>query len=232
MDRLEGRAVPATFTAVAAPAPPATDLAVVSSWPGPTAKDGDLTLLTLDVTNNGPADATGVVVTDLLPAGVRFNSLLANPSSTALRVNGQTVTMDVGNLAVGASAKLILFVQVTVSGTLTDMATVQADGADPSPANNMAGATIVVSPLPPPVIVTPPRVASFQRFGFHAQPTVLALTFDQIVIPTSVLDPLNTRVVDPGRDRRFGTRDDRTIPILTRQYDPTTDTLLIVTARR
>ena len=49
------------------------------------------------IQNNGPIDATGVIVTDTLPAGLTFDA--ANSTAGAI-VNGQTITFDVGNLPV------------------------------------------------------------------------------------------------------------------------------------
>ena len=68
-------------------------------------------MFALTVTNNGPANATGVTVTDTLPAGLTYVSndcgaTFANP----------TLTWNVGALAVSGSATCNLTATVTQSG--------------------------------------------------------------------------------------------------------------------
>ena len=62
---------------------------------------------TLTVTNVGTQDATGVVVTDILPEHTTFVS--ARRSTSLL---GDVLTLDVGNLAAGASVTLTVTVLV------------------------------------------------------------------------------------------------------------------------
>ncbi len=64
------------------------------------------------VTNDGPDIATGVVVNDRLPAGLRFVSA----SPTQGRYDPQTGDWVVGNLANGASATLTMVAVITVIG--------------------------------------------------------------------------------------------------------------------
>ena len=57
----------------------------------------------VNVTNYGPSDATNVVVTDVLPAGLAF----AWASPACSEVSG-TVTCNLGSLAVGKQNRLPL----------------------------------------------------------------------------------------------------------------------------
>ena len=71
-----------------------------SESPAPAVAGQPLTY-TLTVTNNGPSNATGVTVTDPLPAALSFVS--ATPSQGSVeRVNG-VLTIHLGNLADGAT---------------------------------------------------------------------------------------------------------------------------------
>ena len=82
---------------------------------------------TLAVTNNGPNAATGVVVTDTLPAGVVFTSA-SWPSGVCGESVG-TVTCDIGALANGASVVVTVIVQLpeALAGTtITNTALVAA----------------------------------------------------------------------------------------------------------
>ena len=63
---------------------------------------------TINLTNNGPADATGVVVYDALPQGVTYVSSNTNQGSYDSKSGNWTV----GNVANGASAKLTVTASV------------------------------------------------------------------------------------------------------------------------
>ncbi len=45
---------------------------------------------------------------------------------------------------------------------------------------------------------------SFQRFGYHSQPTVLVLTFNQDLNPTTTDDAANYKIVPFGPHGKFG----------------------------
>jgi uncharacterized repeat protein (TIGR01451 family) len=108
-----------------------------------TPTNGSSITYTVTLVNNGGNNATGVVVTDLLPAGVAFVS--ATPSQGAY-VSG-TGLWTVGALANGATATLTITATVTAANgtTVVNTATITAaDQADGNSGNNTAGATIVV----------------------------------------------------------------------------------------
>ena len=89
----------------------------------------------LAASNAGPDNATGVTVTDTLPAGVSFVS-----STCGATAAGQTVTWPIGALANGGSASCTLTVSrasLTCS-TVVNTATISGTQADPNPANNTA----------------------------------------------------------------------------------------------
>jgi uncharacterized repeat protein (TIGR01451 family) len=131
--------------ALATVAPPSADLAITKSGP-PTATAGSPITYTVVATDNGPSPATGVVVTDTLPAALSFNSAASSQGSCS-NASG-AVTCSLGDLATGASATITLSATPTSVGTTTNTATVRANEADPNPANNSASATTVVSTAP------------------------------------------------------------------------------------
>jgi len=99
----------------------------------------------LDVTNLGPSRAHNVVVTDTLPAGVTFVSVVG-PNWNCSEAAG-TITCNwqggnpVGSLAAGQTANPIAIsvdVAPTTLGTITNTSTVSSDTPDPVPGNNTA----------------------------------------------------------------------------------------------
>jgi uncharacterized repeat protein (TIGR01451 family) len=118
---------------------PTADLAVTKTdSPDPVAVGSTLTY-TVNVTNNGPADATGVTLTDTLPAGVTFVS--ATPSQGSCTHSGGTVTCPLGTLANGAMASVTITVTPTATGILTNTASVTSATPDPQADNNSASAS-------------------------------------------------------------------------------------------
>ena len=100
---------------------------------------------TVTAFNGGPSDATGIEVTDLLPAGLAFVS--ASPSTGTY--DSITGVWTIGSLPSGASSTLTLFATVTGTGTITNAATKSAENEiDPNLGNNAASAAIVGQAAP------------------------------------------------------------------------------------
>ncbi len=93
----------------------------------------------LTVINNGPAQATNVMVNDTLPAGVTFVSSSASQGSC----NG-TTSCALGPLASGATAIVTIVVAPTAPGQLVNSATVSSAETDYATANNSASITTLI----------------------------------------------------------------------------------------
>ncbi len=122
-----------------------TDLQVTKDVDNIAPNEGDPVVYTVTLGNSGPNDATGVQVTDLLPAGVTLAG--STPSQgTYEDVSG---LWNVGLLTNGATATLTLNATVdtgTAGSVITNTAAITtASLADPEPANNTASATLTVS---------------------------------------------------------------------------------------
>ena len=91
------------------------------------------------VTNHGPAPATGIVVKDLLPAGLTLVSAHVSQGSYV----PQTGLWIVGTLEDEAFATLTLISTLTVVDSITNLAQVlRQNEPDPVPSNNFSAAVL------------------------------------------------------------------------------------------
>lgn len=118
--------------------PPPTDLSITNVASANPAELERVFAYNISVTNAGPSAATGVVVTDVLPAGVTFFSATATQGSCA--VASGTMTCQLGSLAAGGSAGVALQVKPRQTGALSNTASIAAATADPNVSNNSATA--------------------------------------------------------------------------------------------
>jgi uncharacterized repeat protein (TIGR01451 family) len=123
---------------------PAADLAVTfGDFPDPVVVGSNWTY-TVTVTNRGPNAASAVVLNTTLPAGVTLVS--TNTTQGTLSRSGDTVTCNLGNLAVGGGATITMVVKSASSGVFNASVAAAAAQADPNPANNNAAETTTVAP--------------------------------------------------------------------------------------
>lgn len=112
------------------------NLSITKTADSPTFTPGQQITFTITVTNNGPNDATGVVVTDVLPAGTTFVSATGPCTGTT------TIVCTYPTLVNGATETISLVVTANGSAPITNTATVTAVEGDPNPTNNTAAAAI------------------------------------------------------------------------------------------
>ena len=129
----------------ALPVAPRADLRIVKRPADTTLRvDQDVTY-TLTATNDGPNDATGVVVTDSVPTGMRFVS--ASPGCIYDAGPPETVTCAVGDLADGASTEVMVTLRPrrALAGEIVPNAgTVRGDQPDPNLADNSDVTSVIV----------------------------------------------------------------------------------------
>ena len=77
-----------------------------------------------------------------------------------------------------------------------------------------------------------PLVAGLARYGFHAQPTQVVLAFDTDLDPALARNLALYAIVHPGRDGRFGTRDDRVYALKSAVYDEALRTVTLTPRAR
>lgn len=119
------------------PAGPQADLSISKTAPDGVVANGQFTYA-LTAANAGPENATGVVVTDVLPAGLTFVS-----STCGATVAGSTVTWNIGALANGASQNCTLTVSQASAScpTVSNTATITGTQGDGNGSNNSSTAS-------------------------------------------------------------------------------------------
>lgn len=120
-----------------------TDLAVEKSVDNPTPFSGDTITYTIIARNLGPNDTTGVVVSDILPAGVNYVS--DDSASTTTTYDNATGNWTIGAMTSGSTVTLNITVTVTdTSGVVVNSADIAGDALDPEPSNNTDNAQITI----------------------------------------------------------------------------------------
>jgi uncharacterized repeat protein (TIGR01451 family) len=104
----------------------------------------DLTY-TLTITNLGPETATGVLVTDTLPAGFSVTSV--TPGAPTCTLSGNTLTCNLGTLTPEAAEAVTVIGSPNQGGVLHNTATVAANEPDFNPANNTITETTIVDTI-------------------------------------------------------------------------------------
>jgi uncharacterized repeat protein (TIGR01451 family) len=125
--------------------PPAADLSVgLTAAPAPVIVTSNLTY-TIAVTNFGPSPATGIQITNLLPAGAQLQSAVASQGS--LSTNAGIVRWSVGSLAKDGFATATLVVRPTLTGQATNIVSAFAAESDPNTGNNIVTNLTTVEPV-------------------------------------------------------------------------------------
>jgi len=125
---------------------------------------GNALTYTLTVSNAGPSEATGVVVTDPLPSGTTFVSASAGGTEA-----GGVVTWTIASIPSGSSASVSLVVEVDeeADGNLTNTASVDSAVPDPDPSDDTDSAIVTVEPPD-----TPVADLSVEKVADDSKPTV------------------------------------------------------------
>jgi uncharacterized repeat protein (TIGR01451 family) len=120
------------------------DMAIVkTATPSPTVADGDPLTYSLAITNNGPASATNVTVTDPLPSSVTYLSSISTTGTCSQA--GGTVTCLLGTMANAATATVTIVTLAGAQGQAINTATVSADQTDPILTNNSSTQTEIIT---------------------------------------------------------------------------------------
>jgi uncharacterized repeat protein (TIGR01451 family) len=140
--------------------------------PDPATVGGSL-IYTLVVTNNGPADAQNVVLSDTLDASLTINFASATGGGTCM-VTGQLVNCAWVLIANGGSETVTIDTTPTVVGTVTNAAVVAADNPDPDPPDDSVDVD-VIGPVGGGEPVNPVAIPILSPFGLVLLTLVIVL---------------------------------------------------------
>lgn len=148
LDGFQGTAtgVGTTFDNINVVGAPA-DLAVVKTGPA-SANASTLISYTITVTNNGPNPAINAALSDTIPAGTTFSSLVSPGgwSCSTPAVNGTgTVTCTNSSMAVGSAVFTLNVNGPAGTATVSNTATVSSASSDGTPGNNSSTANTNVT---------------------------------------------------------------------------------------
>jgi uncharacterized repeat protein (TIGR01451 family) len=118
-----------------------------TSAPNPIFVSQNVTYTLVAKNNSTVNGATGVVLTDSLPASMNFVSATTSQGSLITPPVGSSgiVTANLGSLATGATATVTVTVTATAAGVIANTAAVTGNEADPVSANNTDSATTTVN---------------------------------------------------------------------------------------
>ena len=121
---------------------PAPDLSITKTGPAATTEGNNVTY-TLVAKNNGPTTATGVTVSDPVPANSTFVS-----ASPGCALAAGVVTCSAGTLAAGASQSFTVTLKAGSGGSIANTASVGGNQSDPHGGNNSSTVTTSVNHNP------------------------------------------------------------------------------------
>ena len=138
----------------------------------------------ITVTNASSVQATNVVLTDVLPAGLTYVS--ATTTQGTVSESGGTITATIGSLpptgvtlAAGYSAVVYVTVHPTGSGPFTNAATATAGQPQQVAGDNVGVSTVALVTAPVIPATSAVQITQVKRVGVHNHPAKLVLSFSQ-----------------------------------------------------
>jgi uncharacterized repeat protein (TIGR01451 family)/gliding motility-associated-like protein len=136
------------------------ELRVTKSVEAPEWFEGDEFTYTLRLENTGKAPATAVVLTDMLPEGLRYVSSVSSKIPVTTQVKGQEITWNMTQLPIAGSTDITLKVKAAPLAdgkeqTLLNSVTVTAKEREMSPVDNTSSVSVRLKAFFIPNTITP-----------------------------------------------------------------------------
>ena len=171
------------------------DLSLTKTVDIPTPDVGTDVVFTITVSNAGPSDATGVVVTDQLPSGFTY---VTDDSGGAY--NPATGVWSVGTVAVGSSQALTITATVKDTGNYINRAQVTAaNESDPNTNNDFDGVTAA----PPRIKVTINQIQTTCQIAGDTSDKAYVTVIDQLGNPVITLNNLVFTLTESQNSQDF-----------------------------
>jgi len=122
--------------------PGPTDIQVTGSSNNGSPPVGSPFAYTFQVKDNGPQGASAVTFDDTLPPMIGLSSVSTSLGTCTTDPLAGAVHCTLGDLGVGQQATIVIAAAPTVTGSVTDTASIAMAGADTQPANNSVGVTV------------------------------------------------------------------------------------------
>jgi uncharacterized repeat protein (TIGR01451 family) len=123
-------------------APGPTDIQVTGSSNNGSPPVGSPFSYTFQVKDNGPQGASSVTFDDTLPATIGLTGFSTNIGTCTAGASPGSVHCELGDLAVGQQATIVITAVPAATGAATNTATVGMTGPDLQPASNSVGVTV------------------------------------------------------------------------------------------
>ncbi|WP_162946179.1 gliding motility-associated C-terminal domain-containing protein [Chitinophaga barathri] len=127
-------------------------------------RPNDVYRYTITATNNSTVAAPDVVVTDVLPATLSYQSHTVTTGTAAHSNASNTLTWNIASLAPGASETLVITVTARSTGNISNSVNIVSGLADASPGNNTSTDNKEIVDLKVPNIFTPDGDGMNDRF--------------------------------------------------------------------
>ena len=176
------------------PSPTDADLSLTKTVNIPTPDVGTEVVFTITVSNAGPANATGVVVTDQLPSGFTYVT-----DSSGGAYNPATGAWTAGTLAVGASQALNITATVKDTGNYINRAEVTANESDPNTNNNFDG----IAAAPPGIDVAINQIKTVCNTPGATSDKAYVTVIDQRGNPVTELNDLTFTLTESQNSQDF-----------------------------
>jgi len=174
---------------------------------GPVTLEGNL-IYTITVSNAGPQTATGMIVSNQLPANATFFSayVQTNFSGTGTSANygdfffptNGVLLMNLGSLAPGNRTLFTVFLQPTAVGQITNVFQVLADENDPMPTNNSLNTVAIITNPPPTGIPGTPYNGAWENIVVADEATIYVAENVGSGVQPFAVDGLPTSYAIPG----------------------------------